>query len=450
MYENDFDQAIEMGTAALQTAQKLNDRGLRGAASSALALAEVARGEVAKARTARQNAVEDIDWMNDGELAARLETLYYLGWAENFLEMYEESIAHARRGVEIARSIGEGRLLVPLMLLQGLPLCMRGEVSDARTICGSAVEIARVSGNPHYLFWALFELGWAEYFAGRLDAAQAAAEESARIGHRLQGGTMPSAGGGPGWLLAVLQFEAGKVDAAVELMGEVAGPNMENWFPVERCWNWENMVLAEMARGRMQEAEEYARRGEEQAGALDLGLPTAMARRGRAALHLANGEASRAVQAAEESVAAATEIGALLEAAYSRSLLGRALADTQGERSRAVAALKQAEQDLDTYGSERMRNEARRELRKLGARVEVRGPASSAEAGLDALSKRELEIAELITDRLTNPQIAEKLFLSKKTVESHVRNLFVKLGVSSRVEVARTVESSRRKLDPAL
>jgi DNA-binding NarL/FixJ family response regulator len=261
---------------------------------------------------------------------------------------------------------------------------------------------------------------------------------------------MPSAGGGPGWLLAVLQFEAGKVDEAVELMREVAGPDMENWFPVERCWNWENMVLAEVARGRMQEAEECARRGDEQAGALDLGLPTAMARRARAALHLANGEAARAVQAAEESVLAATEVGALLEAAYSRSLLGRALTDAQGERSRAVAALKQAEHDLDTYGSERMRNEARRELRKLGARVEVRGPASSAEAGLDALSKRELEIAELITDRLTNPQIAEKLFLSKKTVESHVRNLFVKLGVSSRVEVARTVESSRRELDPAL
>jgi DNA-binding NarL/FixJ family response regulator len=45
---------------------------------------------------------------------------------------------------------------------------------------------------------------------------------------------------------------------------------------------------------------------------------------------------------------------------------------------------------------------------------------------------------------MTNPQIAEKLFLSKKTVESHIRNLFVKLGASSRVEVARIVESERR------
>ena len=57
----------------------------------------------------------------------------------------------------------------------------------------------------------------------------------------------------------------------------------------------------------------------------------------------------------------------------------------------------------------------------------------------------ELEIAELITDRMTNPQIAEKLFLSKKTIETHIRNVFHKLGVSSRVEVARVVEHERRE-----
>jgi DNA-binding NarL/FixJ family response regulator len=45
-------------------------------------------------------------------------------------------------------------------------------------------------------------------------------------------------------------------------------------------------------------------------------------------------------------------------------------------------------------------------------------------------------------DRKTNPQIAAELFLSSKTVETHLRHIFRKLGVSSRVEVARAVEDA--------
>jgi DNA-binding NarL/FixJ family response regulator len=98
---------------------------------------------------------------------------------------------------------------------------------------------------------------------------------------------------------------------------------------------------------------------------------------------------------------------------------------------------------LDACGSVRVRDEMRRELRKLGARAEKRGPASSADSGVGALTKRELEIAELVTDRRTNREIAGTLFLSDKTVESHLRNIFVKLGVSSRVDVARAMERAR-------
>ena len=58
--------------------------------------------------------------------------------------------------------------------------------------------------------------------------------------------------------------------------------------------------------------------------------------------------------------------------------------------------------------------------------------------GQDAL------IARLVVDRKTNTQIAAELFLSSKTVESHLRNTFRKLGVASRVEVARVVERADR------
>jgi DNA-binding NarL/FixJ family response regulator len=57
---------------------------------------------------------------------------------------------------------------------------------------------------------------------------------------------------------------------------------------------------------------------------------------------------------------------------------------------------------------------------------------------------RELQLARLVVDQKTNSQIAAELFLSLKTVETHLRNIFRKLGVANRVELARAVEQADR------
>ena len=53
------------------------------------------------------------------------------------------------------------------------------------------------------------------------------------------------------------------------------------------------------------------------------------------------------------------------------------------------------------------------------------------------LTPRQLEIARLIADDLTNRQIADRLFLSERTVETHITNMLNKLGLSSRVQLSR-------------
>jgi DNA-binding NarL/FixJ family response regulator len=82
-------------------------------------------------------------------------------------------------------------------------------------------------------------------------------------------------------------------------------------------------------------------------------------------------------------------------------------------------------------------------LRRLGdvRRHSTRGQRDG--SGLATLTHREMEIAELVWDRRTNRQIAETLFLSPKTIETHLRNIFGKVLVSSRVELAREVERAR-------
>jgi DNA-binding NarL/FixJ family response regulator len=168
-------------------------------------------------------------------------------------------------------------------------------------------------------------------------------------------------------------------------------------------------------------------------------MASAWARRAEAAVALESGDAALAAERALSSVASCDAAGAAVEAAVSRTLAGRALAQTDPER--AVAELQRAIATLDQCGAQRYRLEAERQLRKLGHAVHRRSrPGKADSSGLDALSQRELELARLVVDRKTNPEIAAALFLSQKTVESHLRNIFRKLGVGSRVELARAVE----------
>ena len=158
-----------------------------------------------------------------------------------------------------------------------------------------------------------------------------------------------------------------------------------------------------------------------------------LARRSRAALSLALGDAAAAAESARAGVADATRHGLMLEGRRAQMLLGRALA-VSGDRPGAIAALRDAELALDAGGAWALRDEARRELRRLGHRVDTtrrRGPST-----LSGLSAREREVVALVAAGRTNPAIAEELFLSVKTVETHLRNVFGKLGVTSRAEVA--------------
>jgi len=369
LYELDFEQSVAMGRGALDAARRTGDRVLMATAASALALSEAAAGQIAAAREHREEAFALVERLSDAELAPRLESLFYLGWAENYLEHYGEALAHADRGIAIARATGEGRLLVPVMLIKGYTFEMVGRVAEAVGLCEAAVEATRLSASQHELAWALNELAFAHYFEGDLEAAIAAGEESARVGGRMTGDTMPAGGGGPGWVIANTLFLAGEVERARAIMHSLGSDDLPHKIPVEKCFDWEILTLVELALGHQEAADAFARRAEAHAATLGLRLPGALALRARAAVLLAGDEPLAAAQLAQESAEVAAAAGARLPAAYSLALAGRALA-AAGERGDAIAVLRQAESELAACGSLRERDDMRRELRRLGARAE--------------------------------------------------------------------------------
>src|SRR5690349_13608526 len=127
-------------------------------------------------------------------------------------------------------------------------------------------------------------------------------------------------------------------------------------------------------------------------------------------------------------------------------LLAAAALARAGDPEAAAEQLTLAAVAFEAAGAVRRRNAAERELRRLGRRGPYRRTRAGARegGGIAALTERELQIARLIVDRRTNAEIAGELFLSVKTIESHIRNVFFKLGASSRVEVARAVERAER------
>ncbi|MBV8713006.1 MAG: helix-turn-helix transcriptional regulator [Solirubrobacterales bacterium] len=87
---------------------------------------------------------------------------------------------------------------------------------------------------------------------------------------------------------------------------------------------------------------------------------------------------------------------------------------------------------------------ARGELLATGEKVRKRTVATR-----DELTAQERQIAELARDGVSNPEIAARLFLSRRTVEWHLRNVFSKLGIGSRQDLAQALPSSDSQLIPA-
>ena len=69
--------------------------------------------------------------------------------------------------------------------------------------------------------------------------------------------------------------------------------------------------------------------------------------------------------------------------------------------------------------------------------IALRGPRRRPTSGWASLTPTEVQIAALAAEGLTNPQIAERLFVSRSTVKTHLEHIYAKLDIAGRTELAR-------------
>ncbi len=438
LYDSDFEAMRQWATRAAETARRLGDRGLEALATALLCFAEYNRGDPEAAEAARVQCAALLDALPDDQLMLRLDAPYYFGFAEFFCEHYDDAIRHLRRGINVSRAIGQGQFVVPMMIGLAHALQTRGFLAEAAETADGAVEAARLAGNRQLVVFALVANAWTVADLGDVDRARAAGDEAVALLEGLDDSVLTR---GTHAHLGVLWADLGEVDRCLAAVRAVGLPDLPSIEPGRRAWMYAALARAELARGDRDAAVRWAERGEQIVGGLGLPLAEAWVLHARAAVVLEAGDAEAAATLALEGAERAESVDVPLAAARCRTLAGMALA-AAGRRDEGVAELTRAESELSQLGAARYRDEAARELRRLGERVSARQRRASGE-GLDALSGREREIAELVAEGRTNREIGAELFLSEKTVEGHLTRIFAKLGVTSRAEVAQAVGRTR-------
>jgi ATP/maltotriose-dependent transcriptional regulator MalT len=404
--------------------------GLDVAVAALRPMAAYAAGRIKDALRTAEVAARLIESMPDGHIAEWLETMAWLCWADNCLGRYPVALRHLDRSATLARSTGQAYVLTNLLAGRARTLIALGRLPEALETVEESIDGARLIGSGQQLVFALTQRCLALAWSGDHDAALAVGEDAVNT----------VAGSREVWdymaqnARAVAMVTAGRLDEGVEALiascADFHNPKLDRATLLATC---ELLAQVEIARGR-----DGTRWAEMAARLDDPELPVFTGLVALAHAHVASAtDPSAAATLAEDAGRRLSEGGRRLDAG--RALLTAGLAHAAADRADlARERLREATDVFAACGATALAAQAVRERRRLGVRV----PAPATAGGLGGqhgLTPREMEIARLVTQGLTNQRIAQELFLSVRTVETHLSRVFAKLGVTSRSGMAATL-----------
>lgn len=429
----DADRMLAAGEAAQAALSDHPSERARLLAATTLGMSHVIGGDAAAGAEAIHQGVALA--AGSPELRDDPELLPWLAIAPLFLRQAGAGRLLLDQALEIARERTALGALPFVLNLLARDQATTDQWAVAEATYQEAIGLARETDQRTNLALGLTGLAWVQARRGREAAVRAAVAEalelSAAVGSRLY----------EVWATAALgELELGRGDAvhAAEhfehqrrLLGELGITDVD-LFPGSE------LVDVYLRLGRISDAE--ALTNEFMAAARAKGQPWSMARALRCRALLADD--ADVVSGFEQALARHAETADAFETARTRLAYGERLRRARN-RVLARAQLRQALETFEQLDAAPWAERAGTELAASGERLRRRDPST-----LDELTPQELQIAMLLAGGRTTREAAAALFLSPKTIEYHLRHVYLKLGIHSRDDLSRILAVSSPVSEP--
>lgn len=426
--------AHEHAARALHAADRCRGTALRIAACGLLTVTSSGTSPVSVAAGWLDEAVPQLDGLSDAELAERPDAPLWIGWGELFTGRLRGAIAHLGRAITAGRAAKERLVVFHALVGRAHALAAAGKLGGAAAAADAAIEVATTLRSSDLRATALVLRCQVALRSGERDFA-----ERHRL-HEAIGATSRWFGCVTLATLAEVRLAVGDVPGGLSLVEAAGGPALPAICPWSRAGWYEQLTQAALDAGRPESADDWALRGGALAGQLAGTGRDGLAMLARARVLAATGcqDAAITALAAADTLAAS---GMAMDAARAQEVAGAALA-ANGDLAGARAVLAGAQQAYEECGASVLA----RQLATAWQNLAQGAPAGERRTGLGiaALTNRQRQVAELVGEGLTNREIGARLYVTEKTVEMHLSQIFVKLGVGNRVGVVREFHKAIR------